>query len=249
MEIVNQRLSLNEFRHYIKEYYFGAQPANKLVIHHTWKPTKELWTGQQSILALKGYYERKGWKAGPHLFIAEDGIWLFTPMRNNGIHAGILNPRSIGIEVVGNYDAEVWSGNTKINALGAITFLMKQLRLENDDIYFHRDISGKSCPGQAITKEWLFMELSQLDFGPMIPRSFEDLNRNITAPVPVDSTGSSSIVLIPIPDWAKEAVDFVVKHQLFKIASAQDIRDAMKFYRFYQIITDCGPNRGLNKDI
>ncbi len=236
MDIVNRRLSLNEFRHYIKECYFGAQPANKLVIHHTWKPTKESWAGKQSILGLKGYYERKGWKVGPHLFIAEDGIWLFTPMRNNGIHAGTLNPRSIGIEVVGNYDVEVWSGNTKMNTLGTIESLMKQLDLTKGDIHFHRDASGKSCPGRAITKEWLFYELSQLDLGPMIPRSFKDLNRDITAPTPVDPSSSSSMVLIPVPEWAKEAVEFVVKYRLFKIASSQDIRDAVKFHRFYKII-------------
>ena len=44
------------------------------MIHHTWKPTKETWAGQRSIDSLKKYYEKKGWPAGPHIFVAEDGI-------------------------------------------------------------------------------------------------------------------------------------------------------------------------------
>ena len=239
MQIVNKCLTLNEFRDYVKGYYFGSLPANKLVIHHTWKPTKESWTGGQSILGLKRYYENKGWQDGPHLFIAEDGIWLFTPMRKNGIHASKLNYRSIGIEVVGNYDTEKWSDDTKTNALGAIKALMQRLDLKEKDIFFHRDISSKSCPGRAITKEWLFQELADFQIKPRIPERSEFIEQveNSSAPIPVTPPASSNeMVFVPVPDWAKEAVDFTVKHKLFKIRCAEDIRDAVKFYRFYQVI-------------
>ena len=235
MEIINRRLTLNEFRDYVKEYNFGTKPANKLVIHHTWSPTKESWAGERTILGLKGYYERKGWKAGPHLFVAEDGIWLFTPMRKDGIHAGKLNPRSVGIEVVGNYNEEKWSGDTKKNALGTIKVLMDQLDLSEDDLYFHRDSSSKSCPGWAIAKEWLYKELKEFRFKPRIP-TIDDTLRNTTVPQPVDYYASEDYVLIPVPDWAKEAVDFVATHKLFKVRTAEDVRDAVKFYRFYLLI-------------
>lgn len=234
MEIINWCLTLNEFRQYIKEYDFGTKPANKLVVHHTYKPNKETWAGERSIAGLKQYYEKKGWKSGPHLFIAGGGIWLFSPMSHDGIHAGTLNKRSIGIEVVGDYSYEKWTGNTKINALGAIKALMERLGLTPNDIYFHRDVSNKSCPGLAITKEWLFYELEDRRLTPNIPLS--DALRNTTAPVPVDYYASESYVLIPVPDWAKEAVDFVAKHRLFKVRKAEDVRDAVKFYRFYKLI-------------
>jgi len=238
MEILNRRLTLNEFRDYVKDYNFGSKPANKLVIHHTWKPTKESWADERSILGLKRYYEAKGWKAGPHLFIAEDGIWLFSPMRKDGIHAGRLNPQSIGIEIVGNYNEELWSGETKKNAVGAIKTLLEQLDLTEKNIYFHRDASSKSCPGWSITKEWLFKELKEFRFKPRIPerRSWDNVLRNTTAPIPVDHYASEDMVLIPVPDWAKEAVDFVATHKLFKIKKAEDVRDAVKFYRFYLLV-------------
>ncbi len=235
MDIVNRLLSLGEFRDYVSTYDFGSLPANRLVIHHTWKPTRADWAGQRSINGLKAYYEGKGWGAGPHLFVADDGIWLFTPMRKDGIHAGTLNPRSIGIEVVGDYDHEVWSGQTKVNALGAIKTLMERLGIPQAQIFFHRDVSPKTCPGSAITKEWLFNELSNYQFKPSIPRvsTLGEVVASISAPVP-EPTSSTNYVHVPA--WATEAVKFVTDHQLFTVKNDEDIRDAVKFYRFYQLI-------------
>lgn len=160
MDIVNRKLSLDEFRAYIENFNFGLLSPNKIVIHHTWRPTKADWKGETTLLGVKKYYEGKLWSAGPHLFIAEDGIWLFTPMNKTGIHAGTGNYRSIGIEVVGDYDVEKWTGKTKENALGAIKALCGVLGITTENIKFHNDYSTKSCPGHAITKEWLFRELN-----------------------------------------------------------------------------------------
>ncbi|MBU0577190.1 peptidoglycan recognition protein family protein [Patescibacteria group bacterium] len=232
MDIINRKLGLHEFEDYIRSYNFGTEPANKLVIHHTWRPTKEQWQGQASINGLKGYYERKGWSAGPHLFIAEDGIWLFSPMRKDGIHAGSLNHRTIGIEIVGDYDDNKWDGKTKYNALGAIKALMFYLHLENRDVLFHRDASPKSCPGWAITKEWLFEELANFRKKPRIPTIPSEIEE-ISAPIPSDLPQPEEVT---VPIWAVEAIAFVKQHQLFEIRSAEDVRDAVKFYRFYKLI-------------
>lgn len=186
MKIVNKKLDLIEFKEYLDKKDFGSIPPDRLVIHHTWKPTKEDWQGEKSIARLKSYYEKNGWSAGPHLFIAEDGIWLFTDMFDVGIHAGIGNAMwknrktgkqwqgwgkdfvnhqlidySIGIEVVGNYDGKKWEGRTKQYALGAISLLMEKLKIPNSRIFFHRDFSPKTCPGKAITKDWLIKELKE----------------------------------------------------------------------------------------
>ncbi len=220
MEILNRRLSLQEFKDYAAGYDFGPLPPDKIVLHHTWRPTKAGWQGERTILGLKKYYEGKGWPAGPHLFVAEDGIWLFSPMRHNGIHAGALNARSVGIEVVGDYDAEVWSGNTKTFALGAVRILMDRLGISAANLFFHRDVSSKTCPGRAITKEWVLGELDLTDVS-----TFHDVATSISAPVPLF-----------IPEWAREAVDFVNTHHLFEIRTEQDLRDAVKFHRFYQLI-------------
>lgn len=186
MEIIGKKLSRKEFTAYIADKNFGSLPPDKIVLHHTWRPTKEQWKGEASIEGLKNYYEGIRWSDGPHIFVAEDGIWLFTDMYNVGIHAGKLNatwmkdgktyemykpPRevknpklicySIGVEVVGDYDIDLWSGETKKNALHVISELCKILKIGNDKIFYHSDVSSKSCPGTAIKKEWLFKELEE----------------------------------------------------------------------------------------
>jgi hypothetical protein len=238
MNIINRRLSLTEFREYVKRFNFGTKRPDKIVIHHTWRPTKESWAGERTIQGLKNYYEGKGWPAGPHLFIAEDGIWLFSPMNKNGIHAGTLNPLSIGIEVVGDYDNEKWSGNTKKNTLGAIKALMEELGIGNTDLFFHRDASSKSCPGWAITKEWVIEELSKFRFRPAIPgvSRLHELVTELSAPPGTFQSTVDEPLILTIPEWAEPAVRFIKQHQLFTIRNENDVRDAVKFYRFYQLI-------------
>ncbi|OGH90754.1 MAG: hypothetical protein A2507_00915 [Candidatus Magasanikbacteria bacterium RIFOXYD12_FULL_33_17] len=161
MDIVNQKLNRSQFTSYANSKNYGSLPPNKLVIHHTWSPSKEEWNGQNTVLGLKHYYEGLGWSAGPHLFVAEDGIWLFSDMSRDGIHAGSGNHLSIGIEVVGDYDNQVWCGETKTNTLHSINTLLKKLNIPDSEIHFHRDYSKKSCPGNAITKQWVLTELTK----------------------------------------------------------------------------------------
>lgn len=167
---IGEKLTLNEFRRYVRSYSFGNLPPDELVVHHTYKPDTQNWKGEESILALKKYYEVvKGWCSAPHLFVAEDGIWLFVPMYNVGIHAGKgnatyvlehkegdiefkgfcpplqrsgdykLKSYSVGIEVVGNYDNKTWAGETKKNAFGVIKILREVLNIPDEKITLHRD--------------------------------------------------------------------------------------------------------------
>lgn len=163
MEIVSEKpLSKEDFLLYVEDKYFGTMPPNKLVIHHTWKPTIADWKGQSTFLGIKKYYERKLWNKGPHIFIAPDGIWLMTDMSKNGYHAGVIgNWLSLGIEVVGDYDHVKWENPIKDLALFVIDTLQKRLKIPDNEIKFHRDYSTKSCPGNAITKEWLMQELER----------------------------------------------------------------------------------------
>lgn len=188
MKIVNKKLSLDEFEKYVKKKNFGKIPPTFIVLHHTWKPDVKDWQGQKSINGLKSYYERKGWTAGPHLFIAEDGIWLFTDMYEVGIHAGVGNGNlktgySVGIEVVGNYDNKEWSGKTKKNAIGAINTLLDKLKLKKRDIHFHSEYSAKTCPGLEITKGWLKSALDTSE----------------TEPLPVNAVSGDQIGVLSVP--------------------------------------------------
>lgn len=181
MDIVGKKLTREEFTKYVESKDLGSVPPNGVVVHHTWRPTVASWQGERTINGLKRYYEKKGWSAGPHIFVAEDGIWLFTDMYKVGIHADSANatwekngrtgtgwpPRgakvkayTLGMEVVGNYDNKQWSGETKKNAIHVIKTLQKKLNIDNSGVTFHRDYKpSKTCPGRGITKPWLWNEL------------------------------------------------------------------------------------------
>ena len=143
----------------------GAQRnrVSRLVVHHTWRPTLSQWRGAASMSALGRYYKndvawydskgakRKGWSAGPHLFIADDGIWQGTPLTAEGVHAGACNQVAIGVEVVGDYDSGDWPDLVRMYVVGALAALSDHLDIPLREIVGHRDCgSPKSCPGKAI---------------------------------------------------------------------------------------------------
>lgn len=165
-------LNRDEWLRYVQTYDFGSIPPIKLVLHHTWKPAIREWHGKKSILAIQRYYAGLGWNAGPHLFAAPDGIWLFTPMYDIGIHAnagnaGYVDKRlawySIGLEMVGNYDQVRPAGQIWQYSLAVMGALSRRLEVPPKPfISFHRDYNKhKSCPGWAVTKEWVWAEVTQ----------------------------------------------------------------------------------------
>ncbi len=171
MDIVNENLDKIGFKQYTNDYNFGVIPPNKIILHHTYKPDEKTWNGKHSIAGLKKYYEGKGWSAAPHIFIAPDGIWLFTPLNRVGIHAGVgnagyydkvrrktingfyghlgngnwryqLKECSIGVEMVGFFDSERPSGKVLDQTLFVVKTLMERLKLKHDSLSFHRDWYG-----------------------------------------------------------------------------------------------------------
>lgn len=161
---INRRLTVDEWRQYVAGYSFGRLPPSRLVLHHTWSPTADQWRGLTSMRAIQRYYAGKGWTAGPHIFAAPDGIWLATPMREVGIHAGVGNGSlaqgwySIGLEMVGDFDRARPQGPVWQHALAVMGELSRRLSIAPRRlIAFHRDFtSTKSCPGWAVSKDWVW---------------------------------------------------------------------------------------------
>ncbi len=129
----------DEFTAYVQTYDFGAVPPDFIVLHHTYKPglgaaaERDSWTWdggeggmnteqiksrrKKQLDNLRDIFQTKNqWDRGPHLFVDDRFIWLFTPMYNEGIHAKWGNQfksggklhYSIGIEVIGYYEHTTW---------------------------------------------------------------------------------------------------------------------------------------------
>ncbi len=166
MEIIGKCLTAPEFVDYVEQLDFPEPRADRIFLHHTWKPTPETWKGYDTIQSMKAYYERQpwtdldgsqheGWTVGPHVFVAPDGIWLFSDLRWDGV--GVLghNFRTRHVEMVGDYDPAPPSGSILADTVAVLGILHERLGLSIHDLAFHRDFSTKTCPGIAVQKPWI----------------------------------------------------------------------------------------------
>jgi len=171
MEIDGRCMTIDQFIAYVEALEFPPPAPDRIFLHHTWKPTREDWRGYSSILAMKAYYEKQlwvdeeghtheGWNAGPHIFAADDGIWLFSDLRYDGVGAKGHNTGSRHLEMVGDYDNTLPSGATWANTVAALGILHIRLGLDIQHLWFHRDVSYKSCPGWAVQKSWVIPQVA-----------------------------------------------------------------------------------------
>ena len=167
--MIGRRLSIPDWLAYVNGYQFGSVAPSRLVLHHTFVPTVAQWAGLRSMQNMQRFYAGKGWTSAPHIYAAPDGIWLFTPMKDIGVHAGTGNSGgtgatfwySIGLETVGDYDRTRPTGAVWEHAKAVIGGLARRLGIAPRQlISFHRDYTNqKSCPGWAITKDWVVGEI------------------------------------------------------------------------------------------
>ena len=129
---------------------------NKIVFHHTSSPV-ESWQNSGSMIHYWQLYTSRGWQAGPHLFIAPSGIWLFSPIDKEGRGApGEGNKNSIHIEVVGRY-FECVPTEQKIcfNLALATHLLMEKFELNPKDLHNHFEYDPYAHETKFITRDWV----------------------------------------------------------------------------------------------
>jgi hypothetical protein len=198
---IGKGLTPDEFSSYVQSYDFGKIPPDYVVLHHTANPCMmaapfpngHAWDGGETgmssdqiyqkrlrgLLGMREYYRiRQQWDRGPHLYIDDRYIWLFTPMYEVGIHAKEGNKYhdehgqlhySIGIEVIGHYEKNPWSEPVAHNVAHAVAALKRQLGTFDlsykpgplhtpsahvHSIASHRDFNKPACPGAAITEAY-----------------------------------------------------------------------------------------------
>jgi hypothetical protein len=167
MQIIGKECGITQFARDLAELDFPEWKPTAITIHHCGAPSlaqRPQGFLPQHMQNLREFYEGKRWSAGPHLFIDDHAIWLFSPMTARGVHAASFNRDSIGIEMLGDYDIEDPSSGRGLAVVRltaqAVKLLMRKLNISYDKIRFHRDDpkTTKSCPGNKITKEW-FLEM------------------------------------------------------------------------------------------
>lgn len=154
----------------LKTYLQGInKPAwcDSVTLHHTASPSlaqRPNGFTAQHLRNLEHYYRvTKGWSSAPHLFVDEDQLWGMCDFRKKGVHAASFNKRSIGIEVLGDYDSEAAkTGRGRAcweNAAAATSVLLEWIgkKANTSTVLFHRDdpLTSKTCPGKKVAKDWV----------------------------------------------------------------------------------------------
>lgn len=156
--IVGKGFSADDFDDYVGDIDFGAWRPSFVVLHNTAAPTFAQWhsvPGEQRMQNLQTFYrDTQGWSGGPHLFVADDLIWVFTPLTVPGVHSPSWNNLSWGVELVGDYATEKMLPEVRNNAISALTTLHGVLGLDPSTLRLHKEDPKTShlCPGNNISK-------------------------------------------------------------------------------------------------
>lgn len=163
--IVGRRLTAAEFAAYMEGFQFEDWKPDFIVLHNTSSPTlvqRPNGFTRQHMANLADYYgNEQHWSSGPHLFVDDNGIWLFSPMEKHGTHSPSWNGVSIGIEMLGEYDYEPFNAGrgakVRDNAVAAVAAILKRLGLpaNGTTVRLHKEdpaTTHKRCPGANVSK-------------------------------------------------------------------------------------------------
>lgn len=185
---VKKAFSQDEFVKYVR-----ALPASKwrpsmIVWHNTAAPTLAQWIksaeqdraaglipGITRIRNLESFFENNNhWSGCPHLFIANDVIWVMNPLTSPGVHSPSWNSISFGIEMIGDFDKEEDDSGeglrVKNNSIFATAILCETFGIDPATrIMLHKQDpkTTHDCPGKnmAQDKEKMILAVQDLMTG------------------------------------------------------------------------------------
>jgi N-acetylmuramoyl-L-alanine amidase-like protein len=164
--IVGQGFSTDAFQHYVDTIAFDTWRPQFVVLHNTAIPNLTDWhavPGDARMRGLEHYYrDLQHWSAGPHLFVADDLIWVFTPLTVSGVHSPSWNSISYGLEMVGDYEVEPFSAAVRGNAVNALTTLHAALGMDPGSLRLHKEDprTTHNCPGKNVDKADMIQAVS-----------------------------------------------------------------------------------------
>lgn len=169
--IVGQNYSAAEFDTYCHGLTWQAWRPSFIALHNTAVPSlaqRPNGFNRTHIKNLADYYKGKGWSAGPHLFIDDKQIWVFTPLTMSGVHSPSWNKIALGVEMLGDYATEAFDSGrgakVRDNAVAAVATLSAVLGLDPDTMRLHKEdpATDHNCPGKNVSKAEFIQRVKEL---------------------------------------------------------------------------------------
>jgi hypothetical protein len=160
--IVGKSFSPQTFDAYCHTLQWTTWRPSFIVLHNTGAPTlaqRPVGLTHDHILSLEAFYrDVQKWSAGPHLFVDDRQIWVFTALTMTGVHSPSWNQVSFGVEMLGDYQTEAFTTGrgqaVRDNAIAAIATLGSVLGLQPSSMKLHREdpLTTHHCPGDNVVK-------------------------------------------------------------------------------------------------
>ena len=160
--IVGRSFSVDDFDVYCRTLLWVAWRPTFIVLHNTATPSlaqRPNGLTHQHILNLEAFYrDTQHWSAGPHLFVDDRQIWVFTPLTVSGVHSPSWNSVALGVEMLGDYASEEFDSGRGLavqkNAVAAIGILSDVLGIDADTMRLHKEdpLTTHVCPGKNVSK-------------------------------------------------------------------------------------------------
>jgi len=170
--IVGKSFGRDEFDAYCHGLKWEAWRPQFIVLHNTGVPSlaqRPRGFNETHMKGLEAYYrDDQGWSAGPHLFVDDHAIWVFTPLTVSGVHSPSWNKIALGVEMLGDYLAESFDSGrgreVRTNAVAALATLSAVLGLDPHSMRLHREDTATThaCPGKNVRKLEVIQEVEDL---------------------------------------------------------------------------------------
>ncbi len=185
---IKRAFSQDDFQQYVHDTVWANWRPSKIIWHNTAAPSLKQWMksaaddqenkltpGITRIRNLESFFmNNQGWSGCPHLFIANDFIWVMNALTKPGVHSPSYNGTSIGIEMIGDFDVEdddTGEGfKVKQNTIFATAILCSAIGIDPmSSILLHKEDprTTHDCPGRniAVDKSDMIREVSDLMSG------------------------------------------------------------------------------------
>jgi N-acetylmuramoyl-L-alanine amidase len=167
--IIGKSFSPEDFDNYCHTLHWNTWRPSFIVLHNTAIPSladRPHGLTQTHINNLEAFFrDTNKWSAGPHLFIDDLQIWVFTPLTVTGVHSPSWNSIALGIEMLGNYETEPFDSgrglNVRKNTIAAMASLSGVLGLDPGSMKLHREdpATTHACPGKNVRKLEVIQEV------------------------------------------------------------------------------------------
>ena len=170
--IVGKSFSAETFDDYCHTLAWTAWRPSFVVLHNTAIPSlaqRPNGLTETHIKNLEAFYrDTQKWKAGPHLFVDDRQIWVFTPLTVSGTHSPSWNKIALGIGMLGDFEQEAFDSGrgaqVRANAVAALATLSAILGIDPQTMRIHREdpLTTHACPGKNVRKLDIIQAVQQL---------------------------------------------------------------------------------------